>query len=125
MSPGPRPPAHRRCRRDPRLTDTLGRHHSYLRISLTERCNLRCQYCMPAEGVTLQPKEAILSTDEIVTLARLFVRAGVTKIRLTGGEVCTVGLCSKRGRERDWGGGELGGEKEGRTGSSVVYPWPV
>ena len=39
------------------LTDTFGRHHNYLRISLTERCNLRCQYCMPEEGVDLTPKQ--------------------------------------------------------------------
>nr|CAD7257799.1 unnamed protein product [Timema shepardi] len=68
------------------LTDTFGRHHSYLRISLSERCNLRCQYCMPAEGVSLTSKPQLLSTDEVLRLAELFVREGVTKIRLTGGE---------------------------------------
>ncbi|XP_036338249.1 molybdenum cofactor biosynthesis protein 1-like isoform X1 [Rhagoletis pomonella] len=68
------------------LTDTFGRHHTYLRISLTERCNLRCQYCMPAEGVQLQPKSNLLTTDEILYLARIFVEQGVRKIRLTGGE---------------------------------------
>ncbi|XP_059473188.1 molybdenum cofactor biosynthesis protein 1 isoform X2 [Neocloeon triangulifer] len=68
------------------LTDTFGRRHTYLRISLTERCNLRCQYCMPAEGVPLNPKSKLLTTDEIVTLAKFFVAEGVTKIRLTGGE---------------------------------------
>jgi len=68
------------------LTDKFGRDHSYLRISLTEKCSLRCQYCMPADGVPLQPKDDILSTDEVVQLAELFVRAGITKIRLTGGE---------------------------------------
>nr|CAD7452305.1 unnamed protein product [Timema tahoe] len=68
------------------LTDTFGRHHTYLRISLSERCNLRCQYCMPAEGVSLTPKLQLLATDEVLRLAELFVREGVTKIRLTGGE---------------------------------------
>jgi len=68
------------------LTDTFGRPHSYLRISLTERCNLRCQYCMPAEGVTLQPRERILTFEEIERIARLFAAEGVDKIRLTGGE---------------------------------------
>ncbi|XP_058255882.1 molybdenum cofactor biosynthesis protein 1 isoform X2 [Hemibagrus wyckioides] len=68
------------------LTDTFGRRHNYLRISLTEKCNLRCQYCMPEEGVKLSPKEQLLSTEEVLTLARLFVREGVEKIRLTGGE---------------------------------------
>ncbi|XP_043541907.1 molybdenum cofactor biosynthesis protein 1 [Chiloscyllium plagiosum] len=68
------------------LTDNFGRQHSYLRISLTEKCNLRCQYCMPEEGVKLTPKPQLLTTEEVVTLARLFVREGVDKIRLTGGE---------------------------------------
>ncbi|XP_058931347.1 molybdenum cofactor biosynthesis protein 1 isoform X2 [Kogia breviceps] len=68
------------------LTDSFGRRHSYLRISLTEKCNLRCQYCMPEEGVPLTPKADLLTTEEILTLARLFVKEGVDKIRLTGGE---------------------------------------
>ncbi|XP_070698825.1 molybdenum cofactor biosynthesis protein 1 isoform X2 [Pempheris klunzingeri] len=68
------------------LTDNFGRRHSYLRISLTEKCNLRCQYCMPEEGVKLTPRGQLLSTAEVLTLARLFVREGVEKIRLTGGE---------------------------------------
>ncbi|XP_046496175.1 molybdenum cofactor biosynthesis protein 1 isoform X2 [Equus quagga] len=68
------------------LTDSFGRRHSYLRISLTEKCNLRCQYCMPEEGVPLTPKAKLLTTEEILTLARLFVKEGVDKIRLTGGE---------------------------------------
>ncbi|KAL4070707.1 molybdenum cofactor biosynthesis prote [Scleroderma citrinum] len=61
-------------------------NHDYLRISLTERCNLRCFYCMPSEGIQLSPKGHILTDDEIVRLASLFVRSGVKKIRLTGGE---------------------------------------
>uniref|UniRef100_A0A8D2KR34 Molybdenum cofactor biosynthesis protein 1 n=1 Tax=Varanus komodoensis TaxID=61221 RepID=A0A8D2KR34_VARKO len=68
------------------LTDNFGRQHNYLRISVTEKCNLRCQYCMPEEGVQLTPKSELLSTQEIITLARLFVKEGVNKIRLTGGE---------------------------------------
>ena len=68
------------------LTDTFGRQHNYLRISLTERCNLRCSYCMPAEGIPLSPKSHIMSYDEIYTIAKTFVAHGVTKIRLTGGE---------------------------------------
>ncbi|KAF6364892.1 molybdenum cofactor synthesis 1 [Rhinolophus ferrumequinum] len=68
------------------LTDSFGRQHSYLRISLTEKCNLRCQYCMPEEGVPLTPKVDLLTTEEILMLARLFVKEGVDKIRLTGGE---------------------------------------
>ncbi|KAL8702521.1 MAG: hypothetical protein Q9201_004311 [Fulgogasparrea decipioides] len=68
------------------LTDNFHRHHTYLRISVTERCNLRCTYCMPAEGVPLSPSARILTTPEIVYLSELFVKEGITKIRLTGGE---------------------------------------
>lgn len=68
------------------LTDSFKRKHDYLRISVTERCNLRCLYCMPEEGVELSPDEKLLSTDEIVQLSKVFVSQGVTKIRLTGGE---------------------------------------
>ncbi|XP_077586669.1 molybdenum cofactor biosynthesis protein 1 isoform X7 [Stigmatopora nigra] len=70
----------------PLLTDNFGRRHNYLRISLTEKCNFRCRYCMPEEGVSLTPRGRLLATGEILTLARLFVREGVDKIRLTGGE---------------------------------------
>ena len=68
------------------LQDTLGRNHNYLRISITEHCNLRCTYCMPAEGIALTPKAHLMTADEIVTIAKTFVDLGVTKIRLTGGE---------------------------------------
>ncbi|KAF3064830.1 Molybdenum cofactor biosynthesis protein 1 [Daldinia childiae] len=68
------------------LTDTFHRQHDYLRISLTERCNLRCIYCMPEEGVPLSPSKELLTTPEIVMLSSLFVSQGVNKIRLTGGE---------------------------------------
>jgi len=70
----------------PLLTDSFGRGHNYLRISLTERCNLRCSYCMPQEGVTLTPKPQLMNAEEIFSLAALFVKNGVNKIRLTGGE---------------------------------------
>jgi len=68
------------------LTDSFGRKHTYLRISLTERCNLRCTYCMPEEGVPLLPKEHLMTADEIFEISKLFVEAGVNKIRFTGGE---------------------------------------
>ncbi|KAJ9638444.1 hypothetical protein H2199_007133 [Coniosporium tulheliwenetii] len=93
------------------LTDTFNRQHDYLRISITERCNLRCLYCMPegnplapfllaphpqqqalttplptTEGVPLSPASHLLTTPEIIYLSALFVSQGVTKIRLTGGE---------------------------------------
>lgn len=68
------------------LTDTFGRAHTYLRVSLTERCNLRCVYCMPEDGVKLTPSEDLLSADEVERLVSVFARAGVNKVRLTGGE---------------------------------------
>lgn len=68
------------------LTDSYGRKHSYLRVSLTERCNLRCTYCMPEEGVELTPSPELLTANEIERLVRLFANAGITKVRLTGGE---------------------------------------
>lgn len=66
--------------------DTHGRKHDYLRISLTEKCNMRCVYCMPAEGVPLSPADHILSRSQIKRLAGLFKEVGVKKVRLTGGE---------------------------------------
>lgn len=68
------------------LADQFGRVHDYLRISLTERCNLRCFYCMPEEGIVLRPRSEFMSKDEIVSIANTFVALGVKKIRLTGGE---------------------------------------
>lgn len=68
------------------MTDSFGRTHTYLRISLIERCNLRCTYCMPEEGVLLSPKSSLMTYEEIYTIAKIFVENGVTKIRLTGGE---------------------------------------
>lgn len=70
----------------PLLQDSHQRSHSYLRISITEKCNLRCTYCMPAEGISLTPRPHLMTEDEIVTIAQTFVDLGVTKIRLTGGE---------------------------------------
>ncbi|MDR6843908.1 GTP 3',8-cyclase MoaA [Flavobacterium granuli] len=68
------------------MQDSHGRAHNYLRISITEHCNLRCTYCMPAEGIALTPRAHLMTADEIVTIAKTFVKLGVTKIRLTGGE---------------------------------------
>ena len=68
------------------LQDSHGRDHGYLRISLIERCNLRCTYCMPEEGVQLSPKSHLMTYEEIYEIAKTFVNHGVTKIRLTGGE---------------------------------------
>lgn len=68
------------------LLDSHGRDHAYLRISLIERCNLRCTYCMPEEGVALSPKSHLMTYEEIYKIAKTFSDHGVTKIRLTGGE---------------------------------------
>lgn len=68
------------------LTDGFGRAHTTLRIGLTERCNLRCVYCMPAEGIPVTPTAHMLSADEIERLVRVLATVGVDKVRLTGGE---------------------------------------
>ena len=67
------------------LIDPFGRTIEYLRISVTDRCDLRCSYCM-SEDVEFLPRQDILSFEEIVRLATSFAQLGVTKIRLTGGE---------------------------------------
>jgi cyclic pyranopterin phosphate synthase len=67
-------------------TDPIGRRHTYLRISVTDRCNLRCRYCMPAEGLEWLPREGLLSFEEIARVAGVFYDRGVRKIRFTGGE---------------------------------------
>ncbi len=68
------------------LKDSFSRVHTYLRLSLTERCSLRCVYCMPADGVDLTPRSELLTAPEMGRIASLFASRGVDKIRLTGGE---------------------------------------
>ena len=68
------------------LVDKFGRSINYLRISVTDRCNLRCTYCMPAEGIALKTHDEILSYEEIVEVCKTAVGLGINKIRLTGGE---------------------------------------
>ena len=68
------------------ITDRFGRIHNYLRISLTDNCNLRCFYCMPEEEYEFTQASKLMQPDEIETLAKIFVEQGVNKIRLTGGE---------------------------------------
>jgi len=69
------------------LTDAFGRTATDLRVSLTDRCNLRCSYCMPAEGLEWLPRPELLTDDELVRLIRLAVtRLGITEVRFTGGE---------------------------------------
>ena len=71
---------------DAALQDRFQRQHTYLRLSLAERCNLRCTYCMPEDGVPLQPASHLLQTEELLHLASFFRTYGVNKFRLTGGE---------------------------------------
>lgn len=66
--------------------DKTGRIINYLRLSVTDRCNLRCVYCMPEEGIDFLPHSEILTYEEILHLVRLSVQAGIRKVRLTGGE---------------------------------------
>jgi cyclic pyranopterin phosphate synthase len=77
---GPTPPA-----AGP-LVDRFGRVHTYLRLSVTDRCNLRCTYCMPAEGLDWMPRDDLLTYEELVRVVRVLARLGVRKVRLTGGE---------------------------------------
>lgn len=68
------------------MIDRCGRNIDYLRVSVTDRCNLRCIYCMPKEGVELVPREMILQEPEIVRVCRVMAKLGICKIKLTGGE---------------------------------------
>ncbi|MGF1671182.1 MAG: GTP 3',8-cyclase MoaA [Balneolaceae bacterium] len=68
------------------LKDSFGRIHNYLRISVTEKCNLRCTYCMPEEGIPLTPDERLPTVDELIKIVSVFKEMGINKIRLTGGE---------------------------------------
>ena len=70
---------------EPTLIDPFGRHVTYLRVSVTDRCDFRCTYCM-AEHMTFLPKRDLLSLEELDRLCSAFVRKGVRKLRITGGE---------------------------------------
>ncbi|MTV81820.1 GTP 3',8-cyclase MoaA [Secundilactobacillus folii] len=69
-----------------KLYDKYDRLHDYVRLSITDRCNLRCVYCMPKEGLPFFPTDKVLSQDEIVQLIQNFAEMGVSKVRITGGE---------------------------------------
>ena len=69
-----------------RAQDAYGRFMTYLRISLTDRCNFRCVYCMPATGMKFQPREEHLTDEELLRVVRLCTKLGFRKLRLTGGE---------------------------------------
>lgn len=68
------------------MTDKLGRKITYLRISVTDKCNLRCRYCMPAEGICKKSHADMLTEEEIITAAQAAAALGITKVRITGGE---------------------------------------
>ena len=68
------------------MIDAYGRNIDYLRISVTDRCNFRCQYCMPEDGVALCKHDEILSLDEIIHIVNIMSKLGFNKIKLTGGE---------------------------------------
>lgn len=68
------------------MIDRWDRKIDYIRISVTDRCNLRCIYCMPEEGVPSLPHEEILTYDEILRLCRCFLKSGINKVKITGGE---------------------------------------
>jgi len=68
------------------LTDSHGRNINYLRLSVTDRCNMRCFYCMPKEGITKKEHGTILSYEELLLIAETAIGLGIEKIRITGGE---------------------------------------
>src|SRR6478672_10625453 len=70
----------------PPLIDALGRVHTNLRISVTDRCNIRCFYCMPEEMVRFVPRAELLTYEEIERFTRVMATLGINKVRLTGGE---------------------------------------
>lgn len=81
------------------MRDQYGRTIDYMRISLTDRCNLRCIYCMPEEGICQIPREEILGQDEIIKICRLAGELGISRIKLTGGEPLVRKICVPLVRE--------------------------
>ncbi|HLR35670.1 MAG TPA: radical SAM protein, partial [Tissierellales bacterium] len=71
------------------MKDAYGRKINYLRISVTDLCNLRCRYCMPEEGICKVKHEDVLTVEEIYEIVKIFVSLGIDKIRITGGEPLT------------------------------------
>jgi cyclic pyranopterin phosphate synthase len=81
------------------LTDSLGRNINYLRLSVTDRCNMRCFYCMPKEGIVMKGHAAVLSYEELQLIAETAVGLGIEKIRITGGEpLVRAGIVAFLGR---------------------------
>lgn len=81
------------------MIDTYGRNIHYLRLSVTDRCNLRCRYCMPAEGVCKKRHDEMLTGEEMIAAVRAAASLGIDKLRLTGGEPLVkqniLSLCEK------------------------------
>lgn len=75
------------------MQDGLGREIDYLRISVTDKCNLRCRYCMPPQGITPLAHEEILTLEEIFRLVGIMEQLGIRKVRLTGGEPVVRKIC--------------------------------
>ena len=68
------------------LVDPYSRSITYMRVSVTDRCNLRCVYCMPEEGLNWTPTDELLSYDELLRIIRVAAKRGLKKVRVTGGE---------------------------------------
>ena len=85
------------------MIDRLGRNITYLRISVTDKCNLRCRYCMPAEGVCKKAHSDMLTEDEMITAVEAATALGITKVRITGGEPLVkkniVSICRRTAAE--------------------------
>jgi len=77
------------------MEDSFGRPLRNLRLSVTDRCNLRCEYCMPEDDYVWLPREDLLRSEELSTLVDVFLMLGVDKVRLTGGEPL-LGVTSRR-----------------------------
>ena len=65
---------------DPRITDQHGRSFNYLRIAVNEKCNLRCIYCMPEKGISFEPKDKLLTAEEVIRIIQVVAKLGVNKI---------------------------------------------
>ena len=104
------------------MIDQYGRTIDYLRLSVTDLCNYRCQYCMPAEGVEKGPHGSVLSVEECGEIAQAAVRCGVRKIRITGGEplIYPLGILTGELRRR---GLEIFLETSGSHPFSGVFDW--
>ena len=111
------------------LIDSFGRTINYVRLSVTDRCDLRCVYCM-AENMTFLPRAEVLSIEELATLGETFVGLGVTKLRITGGEPLvrrgTIDLLERLGKLSGDEGSEVPGSSSGaepgpaRAGANVM-----